>query len=156
MPAARRFAEEFGVLGESMGMPRMVGRLWGWLLICDPPQQSSADIAQGLGVSRASVSIATRLLVAAGFIRRSTVLGGRGHYFEAEADPQAFMRLPAEERFRALRRQLERGLEILDDSEGPRGARLRAARDFYGYVEREMRRLMAAYLVEHQGVEEST
>jgi hypothetical protein len=79
--------------------------------------------------------------------------GERGHYFES--DPSGFLRLPAEERFGALRRQLERGLEVLDDPGGPRGARLRAARDFYAYVEAEVPRVMAAYRAERAGAEES-
>ena len=141
--AELRFVEEFGVLGESMGMPRMVARLWAWLMICDPPAQSSAEIARAIGVSRASVSTATRLLLSTGVIRRSAVRAARGHYFEV--DPEAFVRLPAEERFGALRRQFQRGLDVLDDPEGQRGARLRAGRDFYAYVEAAVPELIAAY-----------
>ena len=141
--AKLHFVEEFGVLGESMGMPRMVARLWAWLMICDPPAQSSAEIARALGVSRASVSTATRLLLSTGVIRRSPVPATRGHYFEVDTD--AFLRLPAEERFGALRRQFERGLAVLEDPDGPLGARLRAARDFYAYVEAAVPDLIAAY-----------
>src|SRR5918995_5513901 len=80
----RQFTEEFGLMGERSGMPRMVARLLGWLLICDPPSQSSTEIASALGVSRASVSIATRLLEAGGLIRRTALAGTRGHPFEVE------------------------------------------------------------------------
>jgi hypothetical protein len=152
-PAERRWVEEFGLLGESMGGPRMMMRLWAWLLICDPPQQSSAGIARALGVSRASVSMATRLLMAGGMIRRSVVPGQRGHFFEA--DPDAFRRLPLEERFSALRRQYDRGLDALENPDGPRGSRLRAARDFYAFMEREVPRVMAAYRADRADAEET-
>ena len=139
----RRFAEEFSIMAERSGMPRMVARLLGWLLICDPPAQSSAEMASALGVSRASVSIATRLLEAGGLVQRSMVPGSRTYRFEVQ--PSTFMNLQAEERFRAWREITERGLALLEDPAGPRGARLRAARDFYAYVEREIPRLIERF-----------
>jgi DNA-binding MarR family transcriptional regulator len=145
----RQYAEEFGLMGERAGMPRMVARLLGWLLICDPPGQSSAEIAIALGVSRASVSIATRLLEAGGLIRRTALAGTRSYRFEVE--PTAFMNLQAAERFREWREIAERGLGLLDDPDGERGARLRAARDFYGYVEREVPKLIERFRAENQG-----
>jgi len=145
----RQFTEEFGLMGERSGMPRMVARLLGWLLICDPPSQSSAEIASALGVSRASVSIATRLLEAGGLIRRKAMPGTRSYRFEVE--PSAFMNLQAAERFRDWREIAERGLELLDEPEGERGARLRAARDFYAYVEREVPKLIERFRAEQQG-----
>jgi DNA-binding transcriptional regulator GbsR (MarR family) len=146
---ARQFSEEFGLMGERSGMPRMVARLLGWLLICDPPSQSSAEIASALRVSRASVSIATRLLEAGGLIRRTATPGARGYRFEVE--PSAFINLQAAERFRAWREITERGLDLLDDPEGERGARLRAARDFYAYVEREVPKLIERFRADQQG-----
>ena len=35
----RLYAEEAAVYLEAMGMPRASGKLLGWLLVCDPPQQ---------------------------------------------------------------------------------------------------------------------
>ena len=139
----RQFAEEMGIVGEQLGMPRMVARLLGWLLICDPPQQSSAELARALGVSRASISIATRLLEAPGWIRRTAVPGARGYYFEIV--PDAYTRMPASEMFGKLRATIEHGLEVLDDPDGPRGSRLREAHAFYRYIEREVPRVIAAY-----------
>jgi len=144
----RRFAEEFSIMAERSGMPRMVARLLGWLLICDPPAQSSAEIARALGVSRASVSIATRLLEAGGLVQRSMVPGSRTYRFAVE--PSTFMNLQAEERFRAWREIAERGLGLLEDPAGPRGARLRAARDFYAYVEREVPKLIERFREEQE------
>ena len=139
----RAFAEEMGVVGEQLGMPPMVARLLGWLLICDPPQQSISDMAAALGVSRASVSIATRLLEAPGLIQRTPVPGARGYFFEIV--PEAFTRMPAAERFSLLRRTLEKGLSRLPDREGGRAARLREAHRFYAYVEAEVPRLIERY-----------
>ena len=130
----RQFAEDFGVTGERVGMPRMTARLLGWMLICDPPTQSIADLERALGVSRASVSIATRLLQASGLIRRVAEPGTRGYRFEL--DPAFFSgQMNAANPFRLLREVLERGIEIAGGPSDPRAARLGEARDFYAFVE---------------------
>ena len=35
----RNFVEDVGVVFEKTGLPRMAGRMFGWLLISDPPYQ---------------------------------------------------------------------------------------------------------------------
>jgi DNA-binding Lrp family transcriptional regulator len=148
----RQFAEEFGAVGASTGMPRMSARLLGWMLICQPPRQSLGEIARALGVSRASVSIATRLLQASGLLRRVAVPGARGYVFEA--DPSIFVgQMDAANPFGALRAVLDRGVSVAGGEADPRAARLRQARDFYAYVEREIPALIARYRAEREAAE---
>jgi biotin operon repressor len=47
-----------------------MGRVYGWLLICDPPQQSLTQLADALSVSKASVSTVARQLQEAGMVER--------------------------------------------------------------------------------------
>ena len=42
------FVEEMGQALAGYGMTPMAGRMWGWLLICDPPEQTAGDIADAL------------------------------------------------------------------------------------------------------------
>ena len=148
----RQFAEEYGVVGERMGMPRMVARLLGFMLICDPPTQSIADLGRALGVSRASVSIATRLLQASGLLRRVAEPGARGYRFEI--DPAFFSgRMDAANAFGALRRVLEHGVELAGGEGDPQSARLREARDFYAFVERAVPEAIERYRAERRAKE---
>lgn len=48
----------------------MVGRALGWLLVCEPPEQSAAELAETLQASKGSISTATRVLLRLGFIER--------------------------------------------------------------------------------------
>ena len=57
-----RFVEEMGQMLASYGMTPMAGRMWGWLLICDPPEQTAGDIADALHASRGAISGTARLL----------------------------------------------------------------------------------------------
>ena len=77
-----RFVEEMGLWFEKFSMPRMMGRIYGWLLICENPQQSSQEIGDAVGGSKGSVSTNTRVLVQFGLIERIGIPGKRAIYFQ--------------------------------------------------------------------------
>lgn len=79
--SASRFVEQVGRFWESWGQPRTAGRMLGWLMICDPPEQSSAELLEALGASVGSVSTTTRQLVQIGMVDRVTFPGNRASYF---------------------------------------------------------------------------
>ena len=56
------FVEEMGQFLAGLGMTPMAGRMWGWLLICDPPEQTAAEIADALQASRGAISGTARIL----------------------------------------------------------------------------------------------
>ena len=82
----KRFVEDIGLIMEEQGRPRIAGRILGWLLICEPPQQSFTDLVEVLGVSKGSVSAMTRLLLEGGLIERVAVPSERQTYFRMAPD----------------------------------------------------------------------
>ncbi len=74
---AKTFSEEMGLFYESQGLTRMTGRIIGWLLISDPPEQTMDEIVKGLKVSKSSVSSATSLLTKLDMIERKSIPGKR-------------------------------------------------------------------------------
>ena len=70
-PGESEFVEEMGQFLASLGMTPMAGRMWGWLLICEPPEQTAAEIAEALHASRGAISGTARLLANAGLVRRA-------------------------------------------------------------------------------------
>jgi len=129
----------------TMGLAPAHGKLLGWLLICDPPAQSSAELAGALGLSKGSVSTGTRLLEQAGLIRRVAAPGRRERVYEMT--PDAVQRvIEGGNRFREFRELMDRGLRVLGgDEEAPRARRLREMRDVYAFIERELPKLMERY-----------
>jgi hypothetical protein len=85
-PGESEFVEEMGQFLASLGMTPMAGRMWGWLLICEPAEQTAAEIADALQASRGAISGTARLLANAGLVRRSTRPGDRKEYFSAPAE----------------------------------------------------------------------
>ena len=61
----------------------MSGRLWAWLLICEPTEQTAGDLAAELQASRGAISGAAAILSATGMIRRVRRRGDRREYFSA-------------------------------------------------------------------------
>ena len=136
-----QFVEEMGIFFEKMGFPRMAGRIWGWLLVCDPPAQTAAQIAEALQASRGSISTMTRLLEIWG-VERVGIAGQRGRCYRIKAD--GFVKLLHTEAgmFSEIRRLAERGLESLEDEPAEVRARLLEGCDLFAFVEREYPRLV--------------
>lgn len=64
------FVDRMGLFFETIGATRTMGRLYGWLMICEPPQQSLSELATTLSISKASVSTVARQLQEGGMIER--------------------------------------------------------------------------------------
>jgi DNA-binding transcriptional ArsR family regulator len=72
------FADHTGRLyARRYGMAPMVGRLLGYLAICDPREQSIAELAEALLASRSAITGAVKSLEALGLVRRSRTAGER-------------------------------------------------------------------------------
>jgi DNA-binding transcriptional regulator GbsR (MarR family) len=69
-PEEAEFVDRLGLFMQMLGGPRTMGRVYGWLLICDPPRQSLTELADALSVSKASVSTVARQLQEGGMIER--------------------------------------------------------------------------------------
>ena len=61
----------------STALPPVTGRVCGWLLICDPPEQTAAEIAEALETSRSAVGSAIASLENQGQILRTRAAGER-------------------------------------------------------------------------------
>jgi DNA-binding transcriptional regulator GbsR (MarR family) len=69
-PEEAEFVDRLGLFFELLGATRTMGRIYGWLLICDPPQQSLTQLADALSVSKASISTVARQLQEGGMVER--------------------------------------------------------------------------------------
>lgn len=130
------FTEEMGFFFEKIGYPRMAGRIWGWLLICDPPEQTAAQIAEALSASRGSISTMTRLLQLWG-VERIGIPGKRGCCYRVKAD--SFVNLLHTEAgiFKDVRNLIERGLDTIKNEPPEVRKRLTEGYDLFAYVEKE-------------------
>lgn len=149
--ADQYFVEQAGIVLEHLGMPRMAGRVLGWLLICDPPEQSPGELVGALQASKASISTTIRYLMQVGLVERAVLPGKRRDYFRIREDtwPRS-----TEERLgmvTAMRELAEDGLALRADAGAEANGRLREMRDFYAFTERELPALMERWRQERKG-----
>jgi DNA-binding transcriptional regulator GbsR (MarR family) len=145
-PGESAFVEEMGQFLGSLGMTPMAGRMWGYLLICDPPEQTAAQIAEALHASRGAISGTARLLQGPGLVRRITRPGDRREYFSAPPEALDSMLASAGSIYRQMREIAERGLAATASRPREARARLEEFRDVMAFVEQEIPRQIGAFL----------
>jgi len=149
----KQFAEEVGIVFEQTGMPRMAGRILGWLLISDPPHQSTEQLTKALLASKGSVSTMTRLLIQLGLIERISLPGVRRDYFRLRSDAwQHMIGRGLTEEIKMVRQLAERGLRLLGDKTPVTRTWLEEMVDVYTFLEKEFPALLVRWEREHQKV----
>lgn len=133
----RNFIERMGLEAERDGMPRIGGRVLGYLVTSDEP--SSLDtIAEALQVSRASISTNCRMLEQLGAADRMSLPGDRKDYYVLSPRfPDRF--------FDHVRTQSERKVAIaekalheLPDDEQIARERMETWRQFHAFILEEL------------------
>lgn len=136
--AEQFFIEEAGIVLEHIGLPRMAGRVLGWLLICEPPYQSSGELATALHASKASISTTIRLLAQLGIVERMILPGKRRDYFRIREHAWAHIMEARAVMVTEMRALAERGLALRADADGEATRSLRDMHDFSTFYEREL------------------
>jgi len=153
-PGESQFVEEMGQFLGSLGMTPMSGRMWGWLLICEPAEQTAADVAEALHASRGAISGTARILSTAGLIQRTTRPGDRREYFSAPAAALDSMLASAGAIYRQMREIAERGLAATADRSPAARDRLQEFHDVMTFVEQEVPRLIGRFLADRAAEKE--
>ena len=111
----RQFIERVGVLSETEGLPRIAGRIFGLLLVT-PGECSLDEMAEALGVSKASISTDARRLEQYGIVVRTSRPGDRRDYYAIA--PNA-LRQSLESKLRGMRQfqQILREARDLPDAD---------------------------------------
>jgi len=142
----RSFVEEVGVVFEKTGLPRMAGRMFGWLLISDPPYQSPAELAEVLMASKGSISTTARLLAQMGLVERYIIPGERHDHFQLSEDVlQKTIKHGIEDEIKMFRGLAEYGLKLMKDEPSVRQEWLKQMRDRYVFLEKAFPKTMERY-----------
>ncbi|CAB4695976.1 unannotated protein [freshwater metagenome] len=127
-----QYVERWARALESQGQSRIAGRVYGHLATAPEPYLSLQDLADQLGVSRASISTNTRRLVDLGLVSRVPVPGSRGEHYCA--DPAAARGLVAGlvTATRDLEHLSREGIDLVEDQSAPGARSLQLLAELYG------------------------
>lgn len=147
-PEEERFVHRMGRILAAEGLPPVAGRMWAWLLVCDPPEQTAEEVAAAIGASRGSISGAGRMLEAGGLIERTRRSGGRRELWSAAPDAMIRVLDLRERQLRPTLDVLDRAIDDLADRGPASLSRLHEARDLYALFARAFPALVDQYKAE--------
>jgi DNA-binding transcriptional regulator GbsR (MarR family) len=116
------FADHMGrFYARRYGFPPMMGRLLGYLSVCDPPDQTIGELAEALLASRSAIAGAIKSLEASHAVRRTRVAGERMDRVRIDLTSPRSMGLDISE-YEELRELAHEGLEVVRDASAERRA----------------------------------
>lgn len=137
-PAMSEWIEQVAAHFEATeGMPLIAGRILAFLLICDPPERTAAELSHALSASTGSVSTNVRLLLRLGIISKTTRQGREAALYRVEEDRWPALVRQRMERVTELERLTEQGLRMFS-GQGERARRLRQVHEFYQWLSAQM------------------
>ncbi len=134
------YIERWGILFENLGATRAMGKALGWLLVCDPPEQTARAIAEAAGVSAGSVNTATRTMVQAGMIERVGIPGNRSSHFRVRPGMWGDMLERRMAIVLAMGKLAEEGLDLVSDDAQ---LRLKEITSYCSYVDDKLPEFIA-------------
>jgi DNA-binding transcriptional regulator GbsR (MarR family) len=137
----RGFVEDMGGLVLVHGAPRALMRVLGWMVVCEPPDQTAADVQNELRLSAGSVSTSLRYLGEIGLVERVTRPGDRRIFYRMNRDG---WELVLQQRFRAfneIRRVADKAVTAAAEQANER---LYEMRDTWAFLEASSAELLVA------------
>lgn len=141
-PAELAYIDRVANFFVAEGLPLIPGRVIGWLLISDPPEQTPAQLASTLQVSRSSISSALKLLTPSGLVQGTRRPGDRHEYLRIAPDGWSRMLQRRYATTTAFREIAEQGLELLTEGAPGRRERLENVTELYRFLETELPALL--------------
>lgn len=140
------FADHMGrYYARQYAFPPMVGRLIGYLAVCDPPAQSIGELADTLLASRSAITNAVKSLETMRLIRRTRVAGERMDRVRLDPTSPQAMGLDTTE-YEEMRELVREGLEVVRDAPAERRALLLEWSEFTDFILEQVNRMQQEWL----------
>jgi len=138
------YVERWARVLEQMGEARITGRIYAHLATAEEPYLSLQELADQLGISRASVSTNTRRLIGLGMLTSAAVPGSRGEHYALTPTGAAAMIDRAAKAARVLEELAAEGVRMRSDVVTPGTQSLRMMAEVYGAVAGDLERRATA------------
>ena len=140
------FADHMGrFYARRYAFPPMVGRLIGYLAVCEPPEQSIGELADALLASRSAITNAAKVLETMRLIRRTRVAGERMDRVRLDPTSPQAMGLDTTE-YEEMKDLVREGLEVVRDAPAERRALLLEWSEFTDFVIEQVGRMQQEWL----------
>lgn len=132
------FIEKFALnLEKNTRLPHAGGKIFAYLLICDPPEQTAKQIINELEISKSSFSYMIRLLIESQIVQEINKKGIRSRHYKIKENGYDFLFLKKLQGLYETRLILEEGISLLNES-GNANERIQNVHELYSFFEEEM------------------
>tara|TARA_R100001143_G_C3360805_1_gene135409 strand:+ start:1270 stop:1767 length:498 start_codon:yes stop_codon:yes gene_type:complete len=135
------YIEENGIFFETLGMTRMAGRVFGYLIVSDKKEASFDDIRLALKASKGSISGTTKQLINIGFLQPVSLPGDRKTYFRLNKIEVGKILEARIQMFDKFSEMISKG-DNLRNSEDEQTEWLKEISTFYDWVGDEIREII--------------
>jgi len=133
------FIEKFGLFMEKNSIfPRIAGRIYAYLLICNPPHQSANDLVKKLDIAKSSVSSMMRLLLQSELVEEMNLPGKRSRYYCIKKGAWEDLFLRNIKALTAVRTLISEGLRVTENEDLSSQRRLQELDLLYAFFEKEL------------------
>lgn len=136
--SSQRFVQRMASALHQAGLGRVPALVFSALLVDDDGRMTSAELAEALHVSPASVSGAVRYLEQINMLRREREPGSRRDVYVVEEDTWHTTLMRRDQVYGPMIAALTEGLEAVPDG-APARHRMEITREFLAFVNEEMR-----------------
>lgn len=150
------YIEQFGLAFEERGLGQTIGRIMGWLMICNPAQQTLDEICAALGMSKSTISTTLRIMSQFGMVERVSLRGDRKHYYQMSGGfwLQAIDR--AVQQFVSFKKLAADGLKVMGDANPQERERLQSMYELHDFLEREFPAVVARWQTQYHATSADT
>lgn len=141
-----QFIEKFGLFFEkSSSFPRIAGKIFGYLLICNPPEQTQQQIAESLNIAKGSASTIIKLLVQTQILEEFTKPNIRPKYYRIREEGWEKLFLTKLQNLSIVRNLLGEGRTLLNKKPNELVKRIDDLDNLYGFFEKELPNLISKW-----------
>ena len=152
--SVQNFVERMGLILEMEGLPRIAGRIFGFLIVHEGAY-SLDDLAERLQVSKASISTNARMLEQHGLLERTSEPGDRRDFYQMGPDAWGRMLRSAQQKWHSVRQALTEAEAALPGEMEVGRYRLHRADQFYTLLIDQSDRLLERWERRQDGTPEA-
>ena len=138
MTEKEEYIESVGLFYEQYGLPKMAGRILGYLISSDTDNNSFEDLRDALKASKGSISGNINLLLNQSMIVKHMISGDRKSYFKMSLNSLESILDSKVDSVTQFKMIVQQGLSFDTDSNSAKHQNLREILDYYEFLEREI------------------
>ncbi len=138
------FIEHMARFFDEIGQGSMSGRVFGHLLVCQPPKQRAVDIQEATGASAGTVHGILKSYVSAGLVQRNSEAGSKTMWYEITQDAFISMLTARLEMIKKMVHLADLGLSEYS-ADHSKNHRLESMKICYEYFEQAFPAMIANY-----------